>query len=92
MNAMRTGGWALEFAQADAGDIASSHGKATAVPTPFNTVRRERFLFFMLRLVLSSSHAKRVTLHDGGNERVKSVIVLLKFGEDAVHRSAIIGV
>src|SRR5262245_13848989 len=38
---MRTGGLLAGAARIDLGSMASSHGKAMAVPRPFRTVRRE---------------------------------------------------
>src|SRR5438105_4568101 len=78
-------------ATAVTGSIASSSGKATAVPNPFKTVRREIPAFMLLVPLLASPHLEWFAFDHFDNQRGKLVVVPGQRRHDPVDGALVVG-
>src|SRR4051812_7649511 len=88
MNAMRRGGLAAPALAKPVGNIASSNGRATAVPMPRNTVRRE--ISLDISLLRCGPLLERVTLDDFDDQGGEPVVPPARGVHERAHRPPVV--
>src|SRR4051794_31097147 len=88
MNAMRRGALAAPALAKPVGSIASSNGRATAVPRPRNTVRRE--ISLDISLLRCGPLLERVALDDLDQQGREPVVLPARGCHDRAHRPPVV--